>query len=189
MRVIYWESRIVALDLPPATLKIGVVWKSGNQLEISHLKSLALQQLAPLLELPGCTCFSLQKEPDPDKKEWVDSGKLIDWAEEFYSFDETAALVANLDLIISVDTSVAHLAGGLGMPTWLINRHASDWRWMHDREDSPWYPAMRIFTQKNAGDWDEVVKRMSTELLRGIGHLTVGAVSGNEEERTIAFQP
>jgi tetratricopeptide (TPR) repeat protein len=162
-----WESRIAALGLPPATRKIGVVWKSGSQLEISHLKSLALRQLAPLFELPGCAYFSLQKEPDPDQKAWIDCGKLVDWAAEFDSFDETAALAVNLDLVISVDTSVVHLAAGLGVPTWLINRHASDWRWMHGRADSPWYPTMRIFTQKNAGDWDEVVGRICAELSGG----------------------
>ena len=163
-RVAYWRSRIATLELPSTTRKIGVVWKSGIGMKIAQQKSVPIQSIAPLLDQPGCAWFSLQKEPDLDKAPWVASGKLIDWAEEFSNFDETAALAMNLDLIISVDTSVAHLAGGLGLPTWLFNRSASDWRWMRDREDSPWYPTMRIFTQKNAGDWDEVVKRMAVEL-------------------------
>jgi len=125
---------------------------------------MTLQLIAPLLNQTGCAWFSLQKEPDPDKAPWVASGKLNDWAAEFSDFDETAALAVNLDLIISVDTSVVHLTGGLGLPTWLCNRHASDWRWLRDREDSPWYPTLRIFTQKTAGDWDEVVKRMAAAL-------------------------
>jgi len=160
-----WKAKIDALDLPAESRKIGVVWKPGSAMNTASQRSLTLQQLAPLLNHPGCTWFSLQKEPDPDKSSWVASGKLVDWAEEFCDFDETTALLVNLDLVISVDTSVAHLAGGLGCPTWLFNRHASEWRWMRDRDDSPWYPSMRIFTQKIAGDWDEVVKRMSAELL------------------------
>jgi Flp pilus assembly protein TadD len=163
-QVRYWKSKISALNLPATTRKVGVVWKAGKIMKIAHLKGLPLEHLAPLLDLPGYTWFSLQKEADPDSMPWVSSGKLIDWADEFSDFDETAALLMNLDLVVSVDTSVAHLAGGLGRPTWLFNRYASDWRWMHDREDSPWYPTIRIFTQKIAGDWDEVVRRMSAAL-------------------------
>ena len=167
-RVARWRSKIAALGLPPSTRKIGIVWKSGTGMKIAHLKSMTLQLIAPLLNLPGCAWFSLQKEPDPDKTPWVTSGNLIDWSEEFSDFDETAALAVNLDMVISVDTSVIHLAGGLGLPTWLFNRHASDWRWLRDREDSPWYPTLRIFSQKTVGDWEEVVKRMTfalTEIL------------------------
>ena len=163
-KVARWKAKIAALDLPASTRKIGVVWKSGTLTRIAHLKGLPLEHLAPLLGRPDCAWFSLQKEPDPDKMRWVSSGKLMDWADEFSNFDETAALMMNLDLIVSVDTSVVHMAGALGRPTWLLNRHASDWRWMRDRENSPWYPTMRIFTQKTTGDWDEVVTRMSTAL-------------------------
>ena len=164
VQVAIWQARIAELGLPSPMRKIGVVWKTGSLMKNATMRSLTLQQLAPLLNLPGCTWFSLQKEPDPDKTPWVASGKLIDWAEEFGDFDETAALAINLDIIVSADTSVAHLAGGAGRPTWLFNRHASEWRWMRDREDSPWYPMMRIFTQKKVGEWNEVVKRMREAL-------------------------
>jgi hypothetical protein len=164
VRVFHWQTRIAALGLPASTRKIGVVWKSGTAMKIAQLKSITLQSLAPVLNQPDCAWFSLQKEPDPDKGSWVASGKFIDWTDEFGDFNETASLAMNLDMIISVDTSVAHLAGGLGLPTWLLNRHASEWRWMRNREDSPWYPTMRIFTQNKAGDWDEVVSRMSVVL-------------------------
>lgn len=163
-RVAHWQTKIAALGLPVLTRKIGVVWKTGSFMKNAPLRSLTLQQLAPLLNLTDCIWFSLQKEPDPDKAPWVSSGKLIDWAEEFGDFDETAALAMNMDMIISVDTAMAHLAGGLGRPTWLFNRYASEWRWLRNREDSPWYPTMRIFTQKKAGDWDEVVRRMAAAL-------------------------
>ena len=165
IRAARWQNRIATLGLPPSTRKIGIVWKSGTGMKTAELRSLSMQRIAPLLNQPGCVWFSLQKEPDPDKAPWVASGKLIDWAAEFSDFAETAALAMNLDLIISVDTSVAHLAGGLGLPTWLFNRYASEWRWLRGREDSPWYPTMRIFTQRTAGDWDEVVKRMASALI------------------------
>jgi tetratricopeptide (TPR) repeat protein len=163
-RASLWRTRITALGLPIHTRKIGIVWKPGPAMKNAAQRALTLQCIAPLLTQPDCAWFSLQKEPDPDKAPWVESGRLIDWAEEFSDFDVTAALAENLDLIISVDTSVVHLAGGLGKPTWLFNRQSSEWRWMLDREDNPWYPTMRIFTQKTAGDWDEVVKRMTAAL-------------------------
>jgi tetratricopeptide (TPR) repeat protein len=163
-RVTRWQNRISALGLHRSTRRIGIVWKPGSGMKYAEQRALTMQGIAPLLNQPGCAWFSLQKQPDPDKAPWVASGNLIDWAAEFSDFDETAALAVNLDLIISVDTSVAHLAGGLGLPTWLFNRYASEWRWLRGREDSPWYPTMRIFSQKTAGDWDEVVKRMASAL-------------------------
>ena len=165
IKVAYWNTKIAALELPLMTRKIGIVWKSGSGMKIAQLKSLHLKQLAPLFRLQSCIFFSLQIEADSDKNQWVSSGKLIDWTDEFLDFDDTAALIVNMDLIISVDTAVVHLAAGLGLPTWLLNRHASDWRWMENREDSPWYPTMRLFTQKKAGEWDEVVNCMSAQLL------------------------
>lgn len=168
VRVTYWKTRVAALEFPSNTLKIGIVWRPGALMKSALQRTLTLQQIAPLLNHPSCAWFSLQKEPDPDTASWVASRRLIDWSDEFLDFDETAALAANLNCVISVDTSVVHLAGGLGIPTWLFNRHASEWRWMHNRESSPWYPSLRIFSQKNAGNWDEVVNQMNvvlTELL------------------------
>jgi tetratricopeptide (TPR) repeat protein len=164
MGVARWRARIEALGLPASARKIGVVWKSGTFMQIARLKSLTLKQISPLLMQPGCAWFSLQKEPDADKASWVAQGLLVDWADELGDFDDTAALAMNLDLIVSVDTAVAHLAGGLGKPVWLFNRYASDWRWLLDRDDSPWYPSMRLFSQKTPEDRDEVVRRMSHAL-------------------------
>jgi tetratricopeptide (TPR) repeat protein len=164
VRVVHWQVRIASLKLPANTLKIGVAWRPGAGMKNAKLRTLTIQHITPLLNQSGCAWFSLQKEPDLDSLPWVASGKLIDWSEEFGNFNETAALTSNLDMVISVDTSVAHLAGGLGLPIWLFNRHASEWRWMRDREDSPWYPTMRIFTQKNPDDWDAVVERMANAL-------------------------
>ena len=164
IKVAHWEARIATLDLPATVRKIGVAWKPGTFIKTAASRSVALQQLAKLFDLPDCAWISLQKEPDSTSAQWVSSGKLIDWTDALIDFDDTAALMANLDLVISVDTSVAHLAGALGKSIWLFNRHASEWRWMRDREDSPWYPSMRIFTQTTAGDWDEVVNRMASAL-------------------------
>ncbi|ARU31213.1 hypothetical protein CAP31_05630 [Sulfuriferula sp. AH1] len=164
IRMSYWQSKIAALDLPASTRKIGVVWKPGSKMKNAALRALALQQIFPLLNLSGCSWFSLQKEPDPDKASRIASGKLIDWSDEFNDFDDTAALAAKLDLIISVDTAVAHLAGSLGQPTWLLNRHAGEWRWLRERTDSPWYPTMRIFTQSRSGDWESVIRQLCDAL-------------------------
>jgi tetratricopeptide (TPR) repeat protein len=163
-RVAHWQARIALLELPADTLKVGIVWKPGTLMKNAKQRSLTVRNITPLLNHSSCAWFSLQKESDQDSAPWVTSGRLIDWSGEFSNFGETAALASNLDMVISVDTSVVHLAGGLGIPTWLFNQHTSEWRWMLSREDSPWYPTMRIFTQKNTGDWDEVVKRMVNSL-------------------------
>jgi tetratricopeptide (TPR) repeat protein len=161
--VAHWGKKITDLSLPATAQKIGLVWKPGSRMQNAPLRSLALQQLAPLFSLSNCQFFSAQIEPCAEKAVWVNSGRLIDWGAEFTDFNETAAFLMNMDTVISVDTAVAHLAGALGRPTWLLNRHAGEWRWLHQREDSPWYPTMRIFTQKMAGDWQQVVDRIVDE--------------------------
>ena len=163
-RIVYWKNKIAENQIPASTLKIGVVWKPGTAMKIANLKAISLQMISSMLNQAGCTWFSLQKESDPEKAPWVASGTLIDWSAEFTNFDETAALAMNMDLIITVDTSVAHLAGGLGLPTWIFNRFASDWRWVRNRQNNPWYPTTSIFTQSKAGIWDDVVDRMSAAL-------------------------
>jgi tetratricopeptide (TPR) repeat protein len=169
VRTARWADRIAALE-PCTARKIGVVWKPGSGMPTAAERTVTLRQLAPLLDLPGARFFSLQKESDADKAARVKAGNLIDWAEELADFDDTAALVMNLDLVIAVDTSVAHMAGALGKPVWLFNRKCSEWRWLWGREDSPWYPAMRIFTQQTTGDWDEVVGRMVAALGQSGNH-------------------
>jgi ADP-heptose:LPS heptosyltransferase len=89
---------------------------------------------------------------------------MVNLAEELVDFAETAAVISGLDLVITVDTAVAHLAGSLGKPVWLLVAYASDWRWLLGRDDSPWYASMRIFRQKRPGDWGEVMERIVAEL-------------------------
>jgi ADP-heptose:LPS heptosyltransferase len=114
------------------------------------------EQLQPLLEIPGIEFFSLQLGADAAAQLHGDP-RVVDFTAEIGNFEDTAALVENLDLVICVDTSIAHLSGAIGKPVWLLNRFNTCWRWMMERTDSPWYPTMRIFRQPGAGDWESVV--------------------------------
>jgi ADP-heptose:LPS heptosyltransferase len=90
--------------------------------------------------------------------------RLIDFTAELQNFADTAGLIANLDMVISIDTAVAHLAGAMGKPVWTMIPFKADWRWLLDREDSPWYPTMRLFRQRAMGKWDDVIERIDAEL-------------------------
>jgi hypothetical protein len=142
-------------DLP----RVGLVWAGGNTgWSADSARSLTPAQIEPLVSLTQVRWVSLQKADDATKR--VDpngAGGLIDWMDEVADFADTAALIDNLDLVISVDTSVAHLAAAMGKPVWLINRFAGCWRWLRGRDDSPWYPGMRLFTQQSRGDWADVL--------------------------------
>ena len=94
--------------------------------------------------------------------------ELIDYTNDLHDFTDTAAMIANLDLVVTVDTSIAHLTGALGRPAWVLLPSSPDWRWMLDREDSPWYPALRLFRQKMRGDWDDVMDRIKVGLGKAI---------------------
>jgi hypothetical protein len=152
-------------------LKVGLVW-AGNSREhdpqhaaIDARRSISLAQMAPILSIPGCSFFSLQKGPASAKLR--ESGQRIqDFSAEWSDFADTAAMIANLDLIISVDTAVAHLAGAMGKPVWLLNRFDSCWRWLLHRDDSPWYSSLRQFRQPTPGDWQAVVAAVAAALGR-----------------------
>ena len=121
-------------------------------------RSIPLATLAPLAEIAGVTFVSLQKGAAPAGM------ALIDWTGELADFADTAALATALDLVITVDTAVAHLAAALGRPVWLLNRFDADWRWLRGRDDSPWYPTLRQFRQTMPGDWADVVQRVAIAL-------------------------
>ena len=166
-RAASWRMRLAALpgpDLP----RVGIAWAGGHSgLTEDRARSLAPAQVAPLLALPCVRWISLQKTDDPSKRADADaatSASLADWMDEVTDFADTAALIDNLDLVISVDTSVAHLAAAMGKPVWLLNRFAGCWRWLRDRDDSPWYPSVRIFTQPQRGDWSTVLDRVAVAL-------------------------
>ena len=145
---------------------VGVVWAGNPRSALPELaaidrrRSLAPAALAPLFECPGVRFVSLQKDGPPAPVEFG----LVDPMAAMTDFADTAALVAALDLVISVDTSVVHLAGALGRPVWLLNRFDGCWRWLDGRDDSPWYPTLRQFRQSRPGDWAGVVARVRRAL-------------------------
>ena len=148
--------------LPEHGLRVGVVWASS-----STDRSCPLPLLASLATVPGVAAVSLQK--GPAAAELGGGGvplPILDMAPHIEDMADTARIVAKLDLVITVDTSVAHLAGALGRPTWLLLPHLADWRWLVEREDSPWYPTMRLFRQWTPGAWNEVVDRVRAALER-----------------------
>lgn len=155
----YWTQQLADLQ----GFKIGLVWGGNKELVQDALRSIPLEACAPLFKMQGITWVSLQKgEPATQLKEFA--WPIVDWTEELKDFQDTAALIEALDLIIGVDTSVIHLAGALGCPTWLLNRYGSEWRWMLDGEISPWYPTVRIFRQQAFNDWSGVIEKVAVEL-------------------------
>ncbi len=155
-----WRSRLAAID----GLKVGLVWAGKGTYAKNRVRSISLQQFGPLLEIDGPRFFSLQKGDGAGQ--WMELGwDIVDYMDECADLLDTAALVGQLDLVISVDTSVAHLAGALGKTVWLLNRFGSEWRWLLDREDSPWYPTMRIFRQEQQEGWTDVIKRIADALV------------------------
>jgi len=126
-----------------------------------------LLTLAPLARVPGVTLVSLQKGPAAGQALTLPSDlEIVDPMPEVQDFADTAAIIANLDIVVSVDTSVVHLAGALGKPAILLDRYDNCWRWLAGREDSPWYPQLRIFRQKRMGDWAPVVERTAAALAK-----------------------
>ena len=168
-----WALRLAGTGGP----RVGLCWAGGARPgqpvadAIDKRRSLSLDQLAPLASLPGVTFYSLQKGPPAAEltpaRAW-DGPPIIDSTSELIDFADTAALVANLDLVITCDTAVAHLAGGLGKPVWVLNRFDACWRWLADRADSPWYPSARLFRQKTPGAWSGVVEDVKSALRGGL---------------------
>jgi tetratricopeptide (TPR) repeat protein len=150
-------------------VKVGVAWTGNPANPLNRNRCMKLESLAPLCHAPGVRCFSLQKGAAADDAKAAPADmELVDWSDELRDFADTAALIANLDLVISVDTAVIHLAGAMGKPVWTLMHQIPTWRWMSDREDSPWYPTMRLFRQPSYRDWDSVIARVVGELSRWI---------------------
>jgi hypothetical protein len=155
-----WRERLATLDRPHThTRKIGLCWAGSQQLALDRRRSITPGELAPLDSVSDVSFVSLQK--DRNQTSWA---ALQDWTSELHDFADTAALISELDLVISVDTAVAHVAGALGCPVWLLTRYDACWRWLTDRDDSPWYPTMRLFRQPRLNDWQSVVARVCASL-------------------------
>ncbi len=163
-----WRDRLAGHEKP----RVGLVWAGNPRKELANcfrvdaLRSMEFAQLAPLLDVSGCEFYSLQKGDDAvaQLRDSALRRHVVDWTDDLHDFSDTAALVENLDLVITVDTAVAHLAGALNKPFWLLNRYNTCWRWLLDREDSPWYPTARLFRQDAGMQWDGVVARACAAL-------------------------
>ncbi|MSP00216.1 MAG: glycosyltransferase family 41 protein [Acetobacteraceae bacterium] len=162
-----WRDRLASLP----GRKVGLVWSGAPRPEDPHSyaidrrRSMTLAHFAPLASVPGVSLISLQKgAPAEQTKNPPDGMTLHDWTDELDDFENTAALVEALDLVIAVDTSVAHLAGGLGKPVWVLNRFDLCWRWLRNRTSSPWYPTARLFHQQTPGAWPDAMRDVAAAL-------------------------
>lgn len=164
------RSGLFARKAPaPPLRRIGLAWSGNPGHANDRNRSLALRQLAPLLAVPGCQFHVVQKDVrDADLAALMAATaatpKLVDPRGLIGDLADTAAIMAQMDLVISADTAAAHLAGSLGRPLWLLLPAVPDWRWLLHREDSPWYPTARLFRQRVAGDWEEVIARVAAAL-------------------------
>jgi tetratricopeptide (TPR) repeat protein len=158
-----WRQRLA----PLAGVKVGLAWAGNPTMAIDRRRSIALDRLGNLGRISGVSFVSLQKGSAAAQVSGKPEGMtLYDWTEELRDFTDTAALIEALDLVVAVDTGVVHLAGALGKPVWLLNRFDSCWRWLRDREDSPWYPSLRQFRQAKPGDWTSVMSGVCVALAR-----------------------
>jgi Tfp pilus assembly protein PilF len=153
-----WQARLAT----ETRRKVGLVWAGGPKHPHDKLRSMQLEQLAALAH-DRVALFSLQKG---DAARQVASAQvpLTDWSGELNTWSDTAALVACMDIVVTVDTAVAHLAGAMGKPVWMLLPFVPDWRWMLGRGDSPWYPTMRLFRQRRTADWTEPVAELAEAL-------------------------
>ena len=163
-RALHWKAR---LDAAGPTFKVGLYWATDTKNRISPLRSLTLDSFAPLASLPGITYFSLQRGAAAAEAARPPSGMtVVDLSPELAGFSDDAALISNLDLVISINTATAHLAGAMGRRVWTLAQFPPDWRWLLGRDDSPWYPTMRIFRRGKSESWESVIGRVSQALGR-----------------------
>ncbi len=171
-----WAQRLA--EFPG--FRIGIAWQGSPDFHADQQRSVLLERFAPLAKVPGVRLMSLQKGVGREQvAELPDDFEVIDFGDELDAdagaFMDTAAILENLDLCISTDTSIPHLAGAMGAETWLALSLSPDWRWLLDRDDSPWYPSMRLFRQRTFGDWGEVFERMAVALRERVDAWQAGA--------------
>jgi ADP-heptose:LPS heptosyltransferase len=159
-RVARWAPRLAAHGTP----RIALVWAGNVAHANDRNRSLPLAALAPLLASEGAHFVSLQRDLRAGDAERLAAAPVLDLGPELDDFDDTAAVLAQCDLVISVDTSVAHLAGALGRPLWVLLPFASDWRWTAHGERSPWYPSARLYRQPRQSEWESVVTAVLKDL-------------------------
>ncbi|HEY9302598.1 MAG TPA: tetratricopeptide repeat protein, partial [Phormidium sp.] len=177
----------IILEAPPETyLKIGIVWAGNPGNTNDHNRSCSLLHFLPLLDIPGIDFYSLQKGAKAQDLTALNlAQKIQDIGEKIFDFADTAAVIAQLDLVICVDTSVAHLAGAMGKPVWVLLSKVADWRWMLEREDNPWYPTLRLFRQAKLGDWYPVFQNVALELEKLVNELKSKTMENNLPEQSL----
>ena len=173
-----WRDRLAASGhQPERELAFGLVWAGNPALRNSRERSPGFNVVRPLLDVPATRCFSLQKGPGCDELASASlPSHFVDLHREITHFDDTAAIIANLDVVVTCDTAVAHLAGALGKPTFVMLPHTPDWRYGLDPQASPWYPTMRLFRQTTRGDWSDVVRRVAQALREAVPPLASQAL-------------
>jgi len=149
-----WSAKLNGLK----RLKVGLTWESSLKLSKGRHRWIAFEQLSPLREFADISFISLQKEKSAEPAPIFE---LLDWTADLHNLTDTAALIESLDLVITVDTAVANLAGAMGKRVFVLLSHTANWRWLRDRSSSPWYPSARLFRQKNPGDWDPVIAELA----------------------------
>jgi Flp pilus assembly protein TadD len=166
-----WERRLKGL-VPSEHRRIGLVWSGRTSPNATPHRAMTLDDLAPLATLSGVTLVSLQKsEASAQISTYYGAAPLINLAPEIKDFQDTAAIIENLDLVVTIDTSVAHLVGALGRPAAVLLKFAADWRWLQQRTDSPWYPSLRLYRQPRPRDWSAVIANLMQDLRKNPGLL------------------
>jgi Flp pilus assembly protein TadD len=168
-QVEHWRTVMARLDEAAGGVRpfrIGVVWQGRPEHKADHWRSFSIERFGPIAAIPGVELVSLQAEHGTEQLAALNGRiPIVELpGRRARDFSETAAIASQLDLIVAPCTAVAHLAGGLGVPVWVAMSYTADWRWMADREDTPWYPTMRLFRQSSIGDWDGVFRRIGEEL-------------------------
>jgi tetratricopeptide (TPR) repeat protein len=157
-----WRQRLNSIRRESDRKIVGLVWSGNANFLHNHRRSTQLQKFAPLADAQGITFVSLQKGPAAAQATAPPPGlRLIDWTSELNDFADTAALISLLDLVVTTDTGVAHLAALMGKPTWILLMYSPDFRWLLDREDCPWYPSATLFRQPAPGDWESPIRRIA----------------------------
>ena len=156
-----WAERMQTNE----NFRLGIVWAGDPIHKNDRNRSIAASEFLPLTDIAGLSVYSLQVDSEGEAAE-IFGDNVTDLAPSLTDFAETAAAMRNLDLIVSADTSVVHLAGALGRPVWTLLPFMPDWRWLLERDDSPWYPTMRLFRQHRRGDWQNVIERVRAALTK-----------------------
>jgi hypothetical protein len=167
-RVAHWAARLDGL-VPKGYRRIGLIWAGRPTHNNDRNRTALLADLAPIGNVPGIALLALQKGPKTGQAGgWYGRAPLINLGAEIQDYDDTMAILANIERLVTVDTSVAHLAGAMGRPVWIMLPFAPDWRWLLGRADTPWYPSVRLFRQSTVRRWDDVLGAVATALAEAV---------------------